>query len=123
MHELSIALNIVDIAAEAFERQGGSSVEVVHLRLGALSGVEREALQFAWEIAREHSPALARSTLLVNEVPVEIFCPKCDARRGVESVQQMRCRVCGTPSARVVGGRELELVALEICDEEASAVG
>ena len=123
MHELSIALSIIDVAGEELERQGGGVVEAIHLRLGPLSGVVKEALLSAFEMAREQSPALASSCLIISDVPVEVFCRVCDARREVESIQDMRCRTCGTPSAQVVSGRELEVVALEICDEETTAVG
>ena len=62
MHELSIALSIVDVAAEEAERQGGGRVVAVHLRLGRLSGVVKEALLASYELAREGS-AVADSEL------------------------------------------------------------
>jgi hydrogenase nickel incorporation protein HypA/HybF len=55
MHELSIAASIVEIASEEAARYGGR-VAVVHLKLGALSGVVREALQFSWELACDDTP-------------------------------------------------------------------
>ena len=55
MHELSIAAGIVEIASEE-AAQRGCRVEVVHLKLGALSGVVREALLFSWDVACEDSP-------------------------------------------------------------------
>jgi hydrogenase nickel incorporation protein HypA/HybF len=122
MHELSIALSIVDVATEELARQGGERITEVHLKLGPLCGVVREALESAFELACEGS-ALAGSRLIIQEVPIEIDCPQCGCRRPVESIQEMRCRVCGTLSGNVVAGRELELVALEICDEQTAATG
>lgn len=113
MHELSIALSIVDVAAEEAERQGGGRVVAVHLKLGPLSGVVKEALTSAFELAREGSP-LADCELIVEEVAVAAYCPACAAERPVASVQQMTCPDCGTPMPEVVRGRELEVVALEI---------
>jgi len=55
MHELSIATGIVEVAVEEGERYGGR-VEVVHLKLGALSGVVREALEFSWDLACQETP-------------------------------------------------------------------
>ncbi len=55
MHELSIAAGIVEIASEEAARHGGR-VEVVHLTLGALSGVVREALEFSWDLACQETP-------------------------------------------------------------------
>jgi hydrogenase nickel incorporation protein HypA/HybF len=112
MHELSIALSLVDLAAEEAERRG-ARVAAVHLKLGPLAGVVKEALLSAFELAREESP-LAEAELVVEEVAVTAYCPTCAAERPVLSVQQMCCARCGTPTGEVLRGRELEIVALEI---------
>ena len=116
MHELSIAISLIEVAAAELKRQGGGRVEAVHLKLGPLSGVIKESLLSAYELACEQS-SLQGSKLVIQEVPVEIFCDQCGQHRQVISIQDMRCRVCGTRSAKVVKGRELELTALEICDD------
>ena len=113
MHELSIALSILEVAAEEAERQGNARVAAIHLRLGPFSGVVKEALLSAYELAREGSP-LAAARLLVEEVPVVAYCPTCAAERPVVSIQDLCCSVCATPTPEVVLGRELEIVALEL---------
>lgn len=122
MHELSIALSLIDVALEAAEQHGGGRVDVIHLRLGPLSGVVKEALLSAYELAIEGSP-LAGSRLAIEDVPVEIDCPTCGAIRPVESIQEMRCRQCHTLCANIVRGRELEITALEIEDEQPAPIG
>ena len=112
MHELSIALGIVDVAAGEADRRGGR-VAVVHLRLGPLSGVVPDALRSAFELAREQEPALAAAELAIEDVPVAARCPACAAERAV-SFPELRCPECGTPTPEVVRGRELEVFALEI---------
>jgi hydrogenase nickel incorporation protein HypA/HybF len=67
MHELSIALGIVEAVAEELDHYGGGRVRAVHLRLGALSGVAKEALQSAYPLACEGSP-LEGSSLVVLDV-------------------------------------------------------
>jgi hydrogenase nickel incorporation protein HypA/HybF len=123
MHELSIALSLIELAEEELRRHGGSSVDALHLRLGPLSGVVKEALLWAYELAREQSPPLAASRLLIEDVPVAVLCSACGGEREVESIQDMRCRACGTLCGQVVRGRELELFAMEICDEPLAAIG
>src|SRR5262245_39256085 len=112
MHELSIALGIVDVAAEEATRRGASRVAAVHLKIGALSGVVPGALRSAFELAREES-LLAAAELVIEEVPVAAYCPACAAERTVP-FPELRCPTCGTPTPQVVRGRELEVVALEI---------
>jgi len=113
MHELSIALSIVDMVEEESERLGGSTIAAVHLKLGALSGVVKEALLSSYDLACEHT-ILAGSVLVIEDVPIVVHCPRCDARRPVRSTQCFCCAECGAPSADVLEGRELLVTALEI---------
>lgn len=112
MHELSIAMNIVETAQEEAQ-QRGVQVTAVHLRLGALSGVVKEALLFSYDMASQDTP-LQGSRLIVEEVPVEVFCPQCDAPRVLASVQSFACSQCGAPTMNILHGKELEVVALEV---------
>jgi hydrogenase nickel incorporation protein HypA/HybF len=112
MHELSIAMSVVELAEEEAERRG-VQVDAVHLKLGALSGVVKEALLSCYEMACANT-SLQGSRLVIEEVPVVIFCPRCRTERPLSSMQLFCCPECGTPSAEVVQGRELEVVALEI---------
>ncbi len=113
MHELSIALSILDVAAEEAERQGGGRVAVIHLRLGPLSGVVKDALVSAYELAREGS-GLNGADLVIEEVPLVARCPACAELRTLASPAQLCCPACGSPTPDVVSGRELEVFALEI---------
>jgi hydrogenase nickel incorporation protein HypA/HybF len=112
VHELSIAMGIVDVAMDE-ARQRGIHVSAVHLRLGALSGVVKDALLFSYEVASQDT-LLAGSRLIVEDIPVTIFCPRCQQTRTLESVQLFLCPECGTPSMDVRQGKELEVFALEV---------
>jgi len=115
MHELSIAMSIVEMAQEEAERHGSVQVQAVHLRLGQLSGVVKEALLASYEMASEET-LLAGSKLLIEEIPVEVMCPQCKAPRVVRSIQWFCCPECGAPTPIVLHGKELEVVALELCE-------
>jgi hydrogenase nickel incorporation protein HypA/HybF len=112
MHELSIALSILDLVAEEAERQGGR-VLAVHLKLGPLSGVVKDALVSAYNLARESTP-LEQAELLVEEVPIVAYCPACATQRTLTLAQGLCCPICDTPTPEVVSGREMDVVALEI---------
>jgi hydrogenase nickel incorporation protein HypA/HybF len=113
MHELSVATNIMEIATEEAARRGGAHVVALHLKLGRLSGVVKDALMFSWEVACEDTP-LKGSRLVIEEAPVVVYCPACEAERTLTSVQDFACPVCGVATPDVLRGRELEVVALEI---------
>src|SRR2546421_264202 len=87
MHELSIAVNIVDIASEEAKRLSARRVDVVHLKVGALSGVAREALLFAWQLASDDTAVAA----LVGDLATEN-----DAARLARSGAPVRQIVTGT---------------------------
>jgi len=115
MHELSIAMGILELTEEESEKRGGARVDAIHLRLGPLSGVVKEALLSAWELASERTD-FESSRLVIEEVPIAVFCLKCQAERPVQSIQQLCCVECDTPATEVVHGRELLVSALELAE-------
>jgi len=112
MHELSVALSLVELAQEEAERLG-RRVRAVHVRVGALSGVASEALLTAYEIACADTP-LEGSRLVIEQVPVVVFCPQCQAERPLDSIQWFCCSHCGSLAPEVRRGKELELLAMEV---------
>jgi hydrogenase nickel incorporation protein HypA/HybF len=113
MHELSIAMSIVEMAEEESERRGGLEITAVHLRLGVLAGVVKDALLSSYEMACEDTP-LAGSKLIIDEVPGVVYCPKCEARRAVRPPEWFCCSECGAIASEIVEGKELEVVSLEV---------
>ena len=120
MHELSIALSLVEAACEAAAPLGNVRVEALHVRLGALSGVVKEALAFSFDVAVKGTP-IDGARLDIEDIPVTAFCPRCEAERTLDAASLLlRCPVCETPLTQLVHGREMELTALEVLDEQAA---
>jgi hydrogenase nickel incorporation protein HypA/HybF len=120
MHELSIAVALVDLACEERQRLGDVHVDALHIRLGQLSGVVKEALAFSFDVAAAGT-ALEGARLCFDVVPVTIRCSVCDEERAIDTPQDLRCPVCRTPAADLRRGREIELTALEISEEDDNA--
>jgi hydrogenase nickel incorporation protein HypA/HybF len=116
MHELSIAMSIVELAEEEAE-QRGVQIRAIHLKLGPLSGVVRKALLSAYEMACEQT-SLQGCQLIIEEVPLVGFCPKCVAPRTLASMQWFCCPECESPISEVLQGRELQVTALEVVEKE-----
>lgn len=112
MHELSIALSMIDEITEQMERQNGGRVDIVHLRIGVLSGIDGEALRFAYEMAAEGTD-LEGSQLRIESVPLLVHCPQCGEDHRPE-LHEVLCPRCITPAQEILEGRELEVRALEI---------
>ena len=117
MHELSIAMSILDVVEEEMQHHQGAQVEAIHVRVGALSGVVKDALMFSYEVACQDTP-LQGSQLIVEDVPVIVFCPQCQGVRTLPSVQLFQCPECSMPTMDVRQGKELEVFALEVQEDE-----
>lgn len=120
MHELSIAYSLIELAEEEAGKQN-VKVEAVYLKLGALAGVVKEALLFSFEVASQDT-RLEGCKLVIEDVPVVIFCSSCQAERMLEPVRALCCPVCLSASGDIRQGKELELAALEVIDRVADAI-
>lgn len=122
MHELSIAVSLVEAVSEKAEALGAPHVTAVHVKLGALSGVVREALMFSFEVATVGT-RLEGAVLEVESLPVVVFCPACLAEKPLTNLYGFVCPDCGTLAPEIRQGRELELTAIEVaCEDERSGI-
>ena len=112
MHELSIAISMVEQVTVEAESRGELAIEAVHLSLGTLSGVDREALQFRYHAVCEGT-ILEGSRLVIEIVPVTIRCPDCQRDSDPESILRLDCPHCGG-AAKVIRGHDIEVSALEV---------
>jgi hydrogenase nickel incorporation protein HypA/HybF len=117
MHELSIVSSVVESVTESLGAYPGARVLEVRLRVGALTSVVVESLEFCWGIAAEGT-ALEGSRLVVQVLPVVVHCEVCGIDSELEGVQSFRCSKCGEPCSEMRQGRELEIDSIEIDEVE-----
>jgi hydrogenase nickel incorporation protein HypA/HybF len=113
MHELSIAVSLVEIACQEALQAGAGRVGMVRLRVGAFSGVVRDALTFAFDIATDGT-MLQGATLEIEDVPVVVYCAQCRAEAELPDLYRLQCPECGSPTPELRRGKELEITALEL---------
>ena len=112
MHELAIMESAL-AQALAQARQGGARrIHVIRLRIGALSGVVPEALQFAFEALAPGTLAEG-AQLAIEHVPARFGCAAC-GREFTSADLIAQCPDCRELSRDLRAGRELELTSLEI---------
>ncbi len=112
MHELGLLQETLDVALEHAARHGARRVHRITLKVGDLSGVVTEALQFAFEVVTQGTIAEG-ARLVVERVPVVCRCRRCERDFRSDDVIYL-CPVCGEISADVRQGRELILKSLEV---------
>jgi hydrogenase nickel incorporation protein HypA/HybF len=112
MHELSLMETVRDLALEQAAAHGAERITAVCLRIGALAGVEPEALRFAHQVVWAGTLAEG-AELRIEEVSGECWCGVCrepfTAADGV-----CECPRCGAISRELRRGRELQLTSLEL---------
>lgn len=115
MHEISVAQSLIDVVLEQLGEEGvaGTPVTLVRVRVGALSGVVPAALASAFGPAAAGT-AVEAARLHIDLVPVAIWCDACGNDRELPEAGRLRCPICGARAARVVRGRELEVVSVEL---------
>lgn len=111
MHEVSIMQGALALAEKHARAEACTSIELIRLRVGALSGVVTEALEFAFEALK--GGTLARNGRLEIEMvqPVS-HCSDCDREFSPDDICYA-CPECGRLSPKLVRGMELELAQLE----------
>jgi hydrogenase nickel incorporation protein HypA/HybF len=107
-------MGILDSVAEQAAARGIARVSAVHLRVGAMAGIVRDSLRFSWDLASANTVA-AGSRLEIEEVPLAVYCEPCGQEKTLERII-LRCPACGSLTPRIVRGRELHIVAMEVPD-------
>jgi hydrogenase nickel incorporation protein HypA/HybF len=112
MHELSIASEIMDAVRREAEKRPGAHVAKVGVRVGALSGVEPEALNFGFS-ALVQGTDLDPVALEIERVPRRQHCPACDLTFAVQD-ESLACPRCSHVETVFAGGDELDIAYLEL---------
>lgn len=112
MHELGLAENTLTIALDEARRQNARQILAMRLRVGALSGVVPEALQFALETIIEDTPAAGARIQIDRIIPV-CYCNECRSEFEVHDYSYA-CPACGNVSLDLRCGKEMDLISLEV---------
>ncbi|WP_338894923.1 hydrogenase maturation nickel metallochaperone HypA [Streptomyces sp. TG1A-60] len=110
MHEMSVALAVVDQVAEAATRAGDvTAVRSVRLQVGELAGVVPDALAFCFELACAGTP-LEGAELVTEAVPGRARCTPCAHEWAVGMPPRLTCAECGGTRTELLTGRELQIL-------------
>ena len=118
MHELSIACSIVETVEENLPSENSRAIKV-YLKIAKMSGVVKDALLFSFDIASQDT-RVEGATLEIEELPVVIFCEKCNKNTELGNPPIFRCENCGELTGNLVQGKEMEIVSIEIEDGKAA---
>lgn len=112
MHEMSLAEGVLKIIEDSARTHGFERVRTVWLEVGALAGVEADALRFCFDAVVKDSVA-AGCRLVIVPVAGQGWCAAC-GRSVAISQRYDPCPACGEYAVRPVGGQDLKIRELEV---------
>ncbi len=119
MHEMSIAVDIIDSVLDAVSEHEPSCVEEVEVQIGVMRQVVPEALEMAFRAASEGT-VVEGARLIVKEERVVAVCRQCDCLYLPED-EIYACPECGQADARIVAGNDMVLRSVVCQTEEDTA--
>ncbi|WP_298445478.1 hydrogenase maturation nickel metallochaperone HypA [uncultured Ferrimonas sp.] len=111
MHEMSLAEGIMQIV-ETQSKGQGSKVTTVILSLGELAGVEKEALEFGFEVVSKGTIAEG-AALQYDTVAGSAFCFQCCAQIAL-SKKGDPCPRCHGYQLTVLDGTQMQVKSMEL---------
>lgn len=110
VHEASLAEEIAAIVERRADP--GDQVLAITLEIGALAGVEREALLFALESALADTRAAGAAVHVLN-LPAIARCPHCNTDQSID-IRYQPCESCGKSGLEIVQGTEMRVRSLAV---------
>lgn len=112
MHEISLVKNIFGSLDSIYAEDERKKIKNIYLKVGKLSNVEPILMQNAFEaVVATEWKAYANSKLLIEVLPILIYCEACDKENEVKNYRFV-C-ACDKPSKNITQGNELMISGVE----------
>jgi hydrogenase nickel incorporation protein HypA/HybF len=111
MHELAITQSLLQIATDEARRAGASQIKVIRLKIGALTDIVPESVQFYLDSL---TPGTIAEGVRLEAIPVPVgaTCGRCGHFFVVQEYD-LTCPRCGE-MGKITQGRELQVDSLEV---------
>lgn len=107
MHEMSLCEGIRQVIEDQARTHDVARITRVRVEIGRFAGVEREALQFAWDVVMRGSVAEG-AELVTLDLPGRALCFDC--MKEVEIADRLDpCPLCGGGKLMPQGGDEMRI--------------
>ncbi|MGB9699522.1 MAG: hydrogenase maturation nickel metallochaperone HypA [Thermodesulfobacteriota bacterium] len=113
MHEVSLAIGLLQLAEETCRTHGYKSIESIKVRLGRASGVHADSLSFALEALKKGTLA-EKANFILDLIPLGGFCQDCGQNFETEETYVFYCPFCNSSSISICQGKELQIAEIEV---------
>ncbi len=115
MHELSIVMNIIDIAQQYAEKANAAIIDEIEMDIGCLSTVQMDAFDFAWSQAVKDT-LLERTVKKIHRIKGKAQCIHCETNFNIENLYDA-CPICGQHLLNIIEGKELRVKSLVVSEQ------
>ncbi len=112
MHEMSLCEGIRQIIDTQAQKHGVAAFSCVRLEIGRFAGVEKPALEFAFDVVMRGSAAEG-AQLIMLDLPGRAMCYDCAKEVEIEE-RLSPCPECGGGKLLPIGGDEMRIKDLEV---------
>ncbi|MGY6037367.1 hydrogenase maturation nickel metallochaperone HypA [Aeromonas sp. AE23HZ002T15] len=112
MHEMSLAMAAIDLAAEQASQRGFSKVTAIWLEVGSFSCVDPDTIAFCFEAAAKGTAVEGASLHFQHQI-AEGWCYDCSKTVALAERGQA-CPECGGYKLRVAQGDSLRITDIEV---------
>jgi hydrogenase nickel incorporation protein HypA/HybF len=112
MHEMSIAVGIIDVVCNKAEEENATKINNVILEIGELSGVMIDALEFCFEAATKNTLAEG-AELKINKIQGKALCKNCNTDFIIVN-DFTPCPECNDFNFEIKQGKELSIKSFNI---------
>ncbi len=112
MHEMSIIAGVLDSVEPSARQAGADRVLKISLRIGDMTEVVDEALEFAFDVLTEGT-ICEGAELVVTKVHPRSVCFECGEEFDHDRFHRS-CPSCGSFQTQTLQGKELEIESIEV---------
>ena len=114
MHEMGIAMQILDIATASLpDDKKNIVIKKINLKVGKLAAAAPESLRHYFEIISKGTP-FEGSLLEIEEVPAIARCKMCHSQWTISAPDYI-CKKCQGP-VDIISGQEMSVDSIEVSD-------
>jgi len=116
MHELAVTESLLKTSCAYAKENGARKVSALTIKIGDLSGIIDDSVQFYWDIIAEDT-ICEKSTLQFKRIPAEILCEAC-GQTFIMQGELIPCPNCGSLQLKIISGDDFTLESIDIEREE-----
>ena len=104
MHEVSIALGMVDELTRIARENNAKKITLIKLKIGKMSGIVIDSLKFAFDAIKLEHPIMTSAEIIINEIPLIYECNECNTKFETEDIYFPECTNCKSYNLMVISG-------------------